>query len=216
MKHIILLLLLFSTVQLKSQETNNVDSRGSCNRFIPDTLKEFWEENFGEYVILVIKLGGDGNIEKESINILQRMTKEKDSMAVDLILNTPPKLFNIDPEEYRNEKNCHTIAIRFGQQSIGLEYDILNLDNFLYDQLSNNDIENIEIGKEFFQNKQYTSALKYFQIALSNGHYQNAEIHYLTYQCLVELGKPEEACMYLEEAKNFNSSYKKEWKNNCK
>ncbi len=216
MRYIILLLFLFVTLQLKSQETNSSDSKGSCDLFIPDTLKKFWEENLGEYVILVIKLGEDGDIEKERINILQHMTTKKDSMAVNLILNTPPKLFNIDPEKYRNEKNCHTIAIRFGEQSIGLEYDILNLDNYLYDQLSSNDIENIELGKEFFENKLYTSALKYFQIALSNGHYQNAELHYLMYQCLTELGKPESACIYLEEAKNFDSRYKNVWRKNCK
>ncbi len=214
MRYITLLLFLFLAVQLKGQD--GIEPSANCNPFIPDTLKKFWDENFNDYVILVIKIDEKGDVETKSINILQHVTKQKDSMAVNLVLNTPPKLFNINPQEERIENDCHVIAVRIGQPSIGLQYDILNLDNYLFEQYSSNDFESIEVGKEFFLNGEYNSALKYYQIALSNGNYQNAEVHYLIYQCLIKLDRPFDACIYLEEAKNFDSSYKKEWKKNCK
>ncbi len=216
MRYFTILLFLYVAVELKGQHTDSIESSANCNPFIPEKLKKFWVENFNEYVILVIEIDEKGDVERESISFLQHVTMQEDSVAVNLVMNTPPKLFKIDPQEQRSEDDCHLIAVRIGPQSIGLQYDILNLDNYLFEHFSSDEFESIEVGKEYFLNGEYNSALKYYKIALSNGNYQNAEIHYLIYQCLVKLERPFDACIYLEEAKNFDSSYKKEWKKNCK
>lgn len=206
--------ILFLTIVLKAKAQRDMDSL--IAKCYPEISGQHFDGIYEQSVFIAFRIGPEGIVEEESINILHPLTPEKDAKAVKLLLETSFENRRIKKKRNSEEIECITIAISFHPQSPGFYYDLMNSHHIAYKTLYENDISSAAMGKKYFAEEKYDSAYEQFRIALSKGNYGNAELHYYMFKCLNALGDEQSACIYLEQAKNIDPNYKSEWKETCK
>ncbi|WP_188460480.1 hypothetical protein [Marivirga lumbricoides] len=212
MKYFLTILFLTTFLEVKAQ--GNTDSL--IAKCYPEVSGQYFNETYKQSVFIAFRIGPEGMVEEESINILHHLTPEKDAKAVKLLLETSFENTKIKKKRNSEEIECITIAISFHPESPGLYYDLVNSHHIAYKTLYQNDISSAAKGKKYFAEEKYDLAYEQFRMALSKGNYGNAELHYYMFQCLNALGDEQSACIYLEQAKNIDPTYKSEWKEICK
>lgn len=184
---------------------------GECFIRITREQQKHFNEN-PETVFVAFRFAEGGSIDSTSVTIVRGINPQYDSIAKTVLFESP-KVYG---RRVRSDE-CIIIPIKFAIQSADK-----NVSDYIYSETGSVNLEEYIdpyfLANQYLDSGNYELAAKYLKESLARGFdfYQNAETHYLLYRCLTRLNEPEEACIYLEEAKNFDSRYKKAWKKNCK